>query len=154
SQWMSGAQKSGTGTEDYKTGWQHALADYQNLKRETDAKRVEWVQDAQIRALHNFLPIYENMRKAFAHLPQGESSSGWTAWANGCKQILKQFDEVLKQMNVEPIKTVGTQFDPRLHEALAERDDGKPSGEILEEAEAGFKSGERIIKPAKVIINK
>ena len=63
--------------------------------------------------------------------------------------------DALKAHGVERISSLGEQFDPSLHEAMMRREEeGKPENEILEEFQSGYKVGEQVIRPCKVIVNK
>jgi molecular chaperone GrpE len=65
--------------------------------------------------------------------------------------IVKQMDEILRQLQVNPIPTVGGAFDPRIHEALGsvERDD-LPDQHVAEEVRRGYRLRERLLRPALV----
>jgi molecular chaperone GrpE len=60
-------------------------------------------------------------------------------------------DEALRSLNVVPVETVGTQFDPRVHEALenVERTD-VPDHQIVDEVRRGYRIKERLLRPALV----
>jgi molecular chaperone GrpE len=146
--------------EEYKANWQRALADYRNLQKETAAMRSQWAQMSEENILQNFIPVYENFKKAF-NVENGEVDENgevlkkWQGWKQGIEYIMKQFGDVLKSYNVQEIKTIGEKFDPRWHEAISEEDvEGQEAGVILKEAEGGYKMGERVIKPARVIISR
>lgn len=155
--------ESGTGDEtarllaecaEYKQGWQRALADYQNLQKEVAARRVELVRMSELQILEEFIPVYEHLKLAF-RLQTSDFSPEQQKWADGIGYIMKQFGEILKAHNVEEIKTVGEKFDARLHEAVSEETaESVESGIIIKEVEGGYKMGDRVIKPAKVIIAK
>jgi molecular chaperone GrpE len=70
---------------------------------------------------------------------------------SGVELIVKQMEEVLRQMQVTPIATVGEQFDPRFHEAIGsvERDD-LPDHFVADEIRRGYKLRERLLRPAMV----
>ncbi len=70
---------------------------------------------------------------------------------HGVELIVKQMEEVLRQLQVSPIATVGEEFDPRIHEALGsvERDD-LPDQHVAEEIRRGYKLRERLLRPALV----
>lgn len=147
--------------EEYKSGWQRALADYKNLQRETEQRRGEWVKMSEVEILEDFIPIYENFKQAFSqdftNGPQtgGPTNSANENWKMGIECIKKQFAEVLKQHGVEEIKTVGEKFDPNLHEAGGEEEvEGKESGEIVREVSGGYKMGGKVIRAARVIVVK
>ena len=140
--------------EEYKSGWQRATADYQNLCREVDARRSELVAWSEQTILEEFLPVYANFKKAFA-----SKNGGWTPdqenWAKGIEYIMKQFELVLKQHGVEEIDAVGKQFDPTKHEAAGEEEcDEAEEGSVLKVVDPGFTMRGRVIKVARVIIKK
>lgn len=141
--------------EEYKANWQRALADYRNLQKETIAMRSQWAKMSEENILQNFIPVYENFKKAFNANPPTDGQKLWENWKQGIEYIMKQFGDVLKIYNVHEIKTIGEKFDPHSHEAVGEEaaEDREP-GFILKEVESGYKMGDRVIKPARVIISK
>jgi molecular chaperone GrpE len=70
---------------------------------------------------------------------------------SGVELIVKQMDEILRQLQVTPVPTVGEHFDPHLHEALGsvERAD-LPDQSIAEEVRRGYRLRERLLRPALV----
>jgi molecular chaperone GrpE len=70
---------------------------------------------------------------------------------SGVELIVKQMEEILRQMQVVAIPTLGEAFDPRLHEALGtvERDD-LPDQHVAEEIRRGYRLRERLLRPALV----
>lgn len=146
-------------SEEYKLGWQRALADYNNLQKETKSRMSEWIQMSELQILEEFIPVYDNFKKAFAHHPEldttTEEGKRIKNWVDGIGYIMKQFGEVLKNHKVEEIKTVGEKFDPKMHETVGEEEvEGKEQGEIIKEMDGGYTMGERVVKVAKVIIVK
>ena len=140
---------------EYLHNWKRALADYDNLKRETVKEKAEMVKFAQAMSAMNFIEVYENYKKALAHKPNAVDSKSVEQWFVGVEHIKKQFVETLKQLGIEEIKTVGEKFDPAEHEAVGEEAvEGKNAGEIIREIEGGYKMGEKAIKAAKVIVCK
>ncbi|MFH1286315.1 MAG: nucleotide exchange factor GrpE [Candidatus Magasanikbacteria bacterium] len=135
--------------QEYKTGWQRAQADYQNLKKEMSEKKIEWAQMSEIQIIEEFMPVLGNMKMAFA-----ADSTNMDSWKQGIEMIMKQFQDVIVQHGLNQIKTVGEEFNPELHEALAEEESEEESGIIVKEVEAGYRAGEKVIRPAKVIVSK
>ena len=67
--------------------------------------------------------------------------------------ILKQMEDALKGLNVQAVETVGTQFDPRIHEALGSIETKEfPDHQVLEEIRRGYKIREKLLRPALVRI--
>ena len=151
-------EKAKAEAQEFKAGWQRALADYKNLQREVEQRRGEWAQMSEAQILEEFLPVYDNFKKAFEQdFTNGQSPANSTNenWMKGIECIKKQFAEVLKQHGIEEIKTVGEKFDPALHEAGGEEYvEGKESGEIVREVSGGYKMGGKVIRAARVIVAK
>ncbi|PIT88247.1 MAG: nucleotide exchange factor GrpE [Candidatus Magasanikbacteria bacterium CG10_big_fil_rev_8_21_14_0_10_36_32] len=140
--------------DEYKNNWLRALADYQNLQKETVARRVEWAQMSERQILEEFIPIYEHLKLAISN-KQNKQSAGEDSWTDGIKNVIKQFQSVLKEHGVEEIKTVGEKFNPNLHEAAGhETVEGAGEDEIVKEISGGYKMGDKVIKAAKVIVAK
>jgi molecular chaperone GrpE len=151
---VGGHEQCEARSTEYKLGWQRAVADYQNLKKETEARRAEWVQMSEQQILEEFLPVYDHFKAAFYHHPElNVDQKNIQNWIDGIGYIMKQFGDILKNHGVEEIKTVGEKFDPVFHESAGEQE-GVESGLILKEVSGGYKMGKRVIKPARVIITK
>lgn len=141
--------------EGYEAKWKRALADYDNLKKETLKEKEAIGKFASALAAMEFTMVYDNYKKALVHKPEITDSKKVEQWIIGVEHIKNQFVSILKQMGVEEIKTVGEKFDPQFHEAVGEEEatDQKP-GVIIKEVDGGYKIGERVVKAAKVIISK
>ncbi len=138
---------------EYKMGWQRAQADYQNLVRETAKQKGEWMQMIKGNILEDFIPVYDNFKKAFAH--EATDPKQFENWKKGIEYIMKQFGDIIKQNGVEEIKTVGEIFDARVHEIVGEEEsETAREHEIIREVESGYKSAEKVLKVAKVIVAK
>ncbi|MFH2018764.1 MAG: nucleotide exchange factor GrpE, partial [bacterium] len=84
--------------EEYKIGWQRALADYKNLQKETTARLGEWAQMSERQILEEFIPVYDHLKLAIS--AKGGSSSGGNEeqlannndpWLVGVRLVAKQF---------------------------------------------------------------
>lgn len=133
---------------EYKTGWQRAVADYQNLQKEVSRQRADWATMSELAILQEFLPIYANFKMAFA-APHGDDQ-----WTRGIGFIMKQFSDALKAHDIEEIKTVGEVFDAARHEAVGEEASDQPEHTIVREVETGYVMKGKVIKVAKVIVSK
>jgi len=138
--------------EEYKSGWQRALADYKNLQREVSERRGEWARLSEQQVLEEFIPVYDHLRMAIQGVKNKEQGIN-DPWVDGVNHVLRQFAEILKSHGVEEIKTVGEIFNPELHEAVGE-EEGEEEGKILREIFAGYTMNGKVIRPAKVIVTK
>ncbi|MFA5109080.1 MAG: nucleotide exchange factor GrpE [Patescibacteria group bacterium] len=121
-----------------------ALADYQNLLKQTAKDREEFVKYAVSDFLQDIIPVYDHLKLSLSGLSEEEAKS---PWAVGVRHVLKQFKDILASRGVEEIKTVGEKFDHDLMEAI----DGK--GEtVMQEIMPGYKLNGKVIRHAKVIV--
>jgi len=143
--------------QEYKSGWQRAVADYHNLKKETEARKVELFQWSEEQIVNEFIPVYDNFKKAFEHHPELDISDEFhkkvKGWVDGIGFIKKQFEDVLKNHGVEEIKTDGV-FDTQYHEVVAEEEHESESGSIIRVVDSGYLMRGKVIKVAKVVVSK
>ncbi len=122
-----------------------ALADYQNLLKQTARDKQDFVKYAVSDFLQDLLPVYDHLKLSIAGLGEEESKN---PWAVGVSHVLKQFKEVLSSKGVEEIKTVSEKFDHDTMEAVS------GEGEIVaHEVSPGYKLNGRVIRPAKVVVS-
>lgn len=139
--------------EEYLQGWQRARADYDNLKRETESRSKDWIDIGTMRVVNELIPVYSNFKLAVDHIPPDQKE---VAWVQGVIYIKKNLEDLFTDLGLEIIKTVGEQFDEKLHYAISEEEsnDDSPSGIILKESSVGFKKGDKVITTAKVVVKK
>ena len=135
--------------EEYLAGWKRAKADLINFQKEQEKKQKDIIEFASASFILEILPIYESLKQALLHTDKGSEDL-----ATGIRQIKKQFDDLLKRLGIEEIKTIGEKFNPDFHEAVGKRkEEDKEEGIILEEVKTGFLINGKVLEPAKVIVN-
>lgn len=120
-------------------------ADFENA-RKRDAKERSELRDYSVaNAMETFLPVLDNFRLALAATGSADQLR------TGVELIVKQMEDALRSLSIEPVATVGVEFDPRVHEALdmVERDD-VPDHQVIEEVRRGYRIKERLLRPALV----
>jgi molecular chaperone GrpE len=120
-------------------------AEFENARRRGERERLEFRDYATGAVVERFLPVLDNFELALKSSGSGEQLRA------GVELILKQMEEILRQLHVSPVPAVGEQFDPRQHEALGtvERDD-LPDQHVAEEIRRGYRLRERLLRPALV----
>lgn len=137
-------EKRKDGHGSWEERYKRALADYQNLLKQTAREKEEFVKYALDDFLQNVLPVYDHLKLAMKGLSEAEAKN---PWAEGVKHVLKQFKEVLCQHGIEEIRTVGEKFDHNVMEAIS------GAGETVKtEVSPGYKLNGKVIRPAKVIV--
>ncbi|MFA6194704.1 MAG: nucleotide exchange factor GrpE [Patescibacteria group bacterium] len=130
--------------DTWENKYLRALADYQNLLKQTAKDREEFIKYALADFLQDILPVYDHLKLSMSGLGEEEAKN---PWAVGVKHVLKQFKDILEVRGVEEIKTVGEKFDHDLMEAL----DGQGE-KVKQEIMPGYKLNGKVIRHAKVIV--
>jgi molecular chaperone GrpE len=122
-------------------------AEFDNT-RKREIKERQDIRDYAIQsAVEPFLSVLDNFAlalKADASIEQLRS---------GVQLIVKQMEEALRGLNVQPLESVGAQFDPRIHEALGSIETLEhPDHQVLEEIRRGYKLRDKLLRPALVRI--
>ncbi len=120
-------------------------AEFDNARKRGEREKVEFREYATGSVIEQFLPVMDNFELAL------KSTGNADQLRSGVELIVKQMEDVLRQLQVTAVPTVGAEFDPRVHEALGsvERDD-LPDQHVAEEIRRGYKLRERLLRPAMV----
>jgi molecular chaperone GrpE len=122
-------------------------AEFENARKREARERADFRDFAVSGAVEQFLPVLDNF-----HLALGSAGSVEQLRA-GIELIVKQMEEVLRALNVQPVESVGVRFDPRVHEALESVDrNDLPDHQVLEEVRRGYRIRDRLLRPALVRI--
>jgi len=120
-------------------------AEFDNARKRAEREKVEYRDYATGAVVEQFLPVLDNFALALAANGSAEQLR------SGVLLIVKQMEDILRQLQVVPVATVGEPFDPRVHEALGtvERTD-MPDQHVADEIRRGYKIRERLLRPAMV----
>jgi molecular chaperone GrpE len=122
-------------------------AEFDNT-RKREAKERQDVRDYAIQsAVEPFLGVLDNFSLAL------KADGDVDQLRTGVQLIVKQMDDALRGLNVQPVEAVGAQFDPRIHEALGSIETLEhPDHQVLEEIRRGYKLRDKLLRPALVRI--
>jgi molecular chaperone GrpE len=120
-------------------------AEFENARKRAEREKQEFRDFAVGNVVEQFLPVLDNFELAL------KAKGSTEQLRSGVELIVKQMEEILRQLQVHPVATVGEEFDPRHHEALGtvERED-LPDQHVAEEVRRGYKLRERLLRPALV----
>ena len=125
------------------------LADFDNFRRRVTREKNETYQRATEAAIVEFLPVLDNFDRAIAQAP----ASG-DPFADGVRMVYEQFSNVLAKAGVTQIASMGEAFNPDVHEAIAyQPSPDAPEGQVIYEAKRGYRMGDRVVRPASVIVS-
>lgn len=140
--------------DELKDAAKRVAADFENFKKRVERDRVMWAQTAQSELLRNLLPIVDDFDRALQQATKQEVQPELKTWLAGFELINKSFYKFLQSYDVTPM-TQMTNFDPELHEALAQVESADhESGTIVEVAQKGFMIKDRVLRPARVTVAK
>ena len=125
-------------------------AEFENSRRRETKERQDVRDYAVQNAVEPFLGVMDNFKLALS------SQGSVDQLRAGVELILRQMEEALKGLNVQPVETVGAQFDPRVHEALGSIETAEyPDHQVIEEIRKGYKLRDKLLRPAfvKIAVN-
>jgi molecular chaperone GrpE len=129
------------------------LKDFENFKYRMDRERRGAFIDQIANLAGAMLPVLDNLDRAVASVDKSkvDGVSEFSTFFDGIALVNQQVYEVLGEMGVEPIKSIGESFDPMFHEAVAtEQRSDKPNNSISEEMLRGYRIGNRVIRHSMV----
>ncbi len=139
--------------QEYKDKYMRLLAETENTRKRLQKDKQDSIRFSTENVIAEFLTPMDNLENALRFAEQASPET--VNWARGFHMILEQFKNVLSDNGVTTFVSVGTLFDPHCHEAVeTEISDTQPEGTILQEYVKGYKSKDRIIRPAGVKVSK
>jgi molecular chaperone GrpE len=129
---------------------QRTAADFANYRRRTAEDRERELGLASELLLRKLLSVADDFDRALEAMPEELRSAGWI---EGIVLVDRKLRSLLESEGVTPIESVGRQFDPREHEAIANvPGTGRPDGEVVAEVQRGYRVRDRVLRPAMVTI--
>lgn len=116
---------------------------------ERDARRVH--EETRTKLVLQLLPVLDNLDRTLQAAADRREGS---AMVEGVRLVRSQLENVLRGYGVERIDAVGARFDPRVHDAIQVAPVRDPShhGLVLDQVEPGYRFGDRLLRPARVVV--
>ena len=138
--------------EMHKDRWMRLAAEFENYKKRTAREFEALIQSASEDVIRDLLPILDGVGRALAHKEEGQADT--EGYQEGVTMLMEQFPKVLENRNLKEIETVGQPFDPNVHEALMQApSDTIDAGHVTNVVERGYMLGEKVLRPAKVVVS-
>jgi molecular chaperone GrpE len=123
-------------------------ADFDNYKKRAARERDEYIARANERLLKELLPILDDLERALSAAEQHEEAQ----LEEGVRLTHRSLAQLLERNGVQEIPTDG-KFDPHVHEALlAQPAEDREQGDVLDVIQKGYKLGDHVVRPARVIV--
>ncbi len=122
-------------------------ADFENYKKDESERKEIWRREAQRDLSEDLISVIDNFERALA--AADEDSTIY----HGVKMVGDELFETLEQKGLKRISAEGEEFDPRLHNAV-DTEHHEDEDKVLEQKKPGYKHGEKVLRPADVIVSK
>jgi molecular chaperone GrpE len=127
-------------------------ADYDNFRKRTRKEASDAEKKGREEILKDLLPVFDNLERAVSH---AEKATDVQSVSDGIKMVVKQFGDTLGKLGIERVQTVGVPFDPSIHEAIQQLETAEfPPGTVAVEIQPGYRSNDRLLRPALVVVAK
>lgn len=136
---------------------QRRTRDFEAFKSRAERERKDTFQNQIGNVAMLMLPALDNLHRALEsaeHVPD-EKSDTFQQFYEGIALVSEQINEILQKMGIRPIRTVGEEFDPHVHEAVAtEETEEYSANTVCGEVLRGYIAGERVIRHSLVRVAK
>jgi molecular chaperone GrpE len=123
-------------------------ADFDNYRKRVAREQVELTRRANERILNELLPVLDDLERALEAAEAHEEAK----LEEGVALVARSLAAVLQKEGLEEVPTDG-KFDPHVHEALLSQPSDAEEGSIIEVLQKGYRLGDRVIRPARVVIS-
>jgi molecular chaperone GrpE len=132
-------------------------AEFDNYRRRIERERRDLSDYASADVLKSVIPLVDDLERALQAAPAADDAAvkdpraAIASYRAGVELIHKQLLDILRKKGVTPIDSIGTDFDPHIHQAVTQEvSDTHREGEVMQELARGYKLGDRLLRPAMV----
>ena len=134
--------------DEYLDALQRLKAEFDNYRKRAAREQVDLTSRAAERLVKELLPVLDDLERALAAAEEHEEAK----LEEGVALVHRALSDTLRRHGLAEIETDGA-FDPHVHEALlAQPAEGRESGEILDVVQKGYRLGDRVLRPARVVV--
>jgi molecular chaperone GrpE len=135
-------------SEDLLKRLKYLQAEFENYKKRTAKEMEMFLELSNQKIISSILPVIDDLERATESIKDEED-------ANGVKMIYDNFMKIVRSEGLEEIGTVGEEFDPFKHEAVAHvENDDLENNKIAEVVQKGFSFKSKVLRPSKVVVVK
>jgi molecular chaperone GrpE len=138
--------------DEYLSLAQRAQADFENYRKRSAREAAAATQRGAMKLAKELLPAVDNLERALEHAPEA-SNDAEQAFVAGIRHVHSDLIAALQRAGIERYSPEGEPFDPTLHEAVAQQPfDGFAPGTVVEVFQRGYRIGENVVRPARVVV--
>jgi molecular chaperone GrpE len=127
---------------------QRTQAEFENFRKRAAREASQAGERAKANLIRELLPVVDNLERALATANPEEDHL-----AEGVRLVHVELVNTLERNGVKAFDPAGEPFDPTVHEALSMREGDNGSGLVLDVVEKGYKLGDNVIRPARVVVS-
>lgn len=129
-------------------------ADFENYRKRMTAEVQAAAARGRSELIRDVVPVLDDLERAIQAAgldPEGDSDDGL---AHGVLLVFRSLRDSLARNGVEAVDPKGEKFDPTAHEALSTQPvDGVESGTVVEVLQKGYRLGDQLVRPARVVVS-
>lgn len=138
---------------DYKAKYFYVAAEMDNYRKRMEREKENLLKYGNERVLSDLLDVADNFDRTIGML-KGDTDQKVKNLVVGLDMVQKQFLDTMGKHGLNPIQSVGKEFDPNFHEAIAqEYAEGKKPNEVIKEFQKGYSLNGRVIRASKVVVS-
>ncbi|AOV94509.1 hypothetical protein AQV86_01120 [Nanohaloarchaea archaeon SG9] len=123
-----------------------AKADFENYKKKEDERKERHKEQAREKLAQELISVMDNLERAIM------SADEDSTLLQGVKMVSDQLYETLEKKGLQRIDAQGEEFDPNIHNAVETREH-EEERKILEQKRPGYMYGEKVLRPAEVVVS-
>lgn len=130
----------------------YMMAEFDNYRKQMEKQIESRIESGKAELLVKFLSLRDDYLRALEMAKQSKSE---TVVIEGLEGILKNFDSLLRSEGVMEIETIGTPFDPNVHDAIGfSHQDEIEENIITKEIRKGYMFNNKVLRPSLVLISR
>jgi molecular chaperone GrpE len=134
--------------DEYLDALQRLKAEFDNYRKRTAREQSELSTRAALRLVNELLPVLDDLERALAAAEEHEEAK----LEDGVRLVHRSLVDALRKEGLAEIETEGA-FDPNVHEAmLSQPSEDRQSGDVLDVLQKGYRIGDKVLRPARVIV--
>jgi molecular chaperone GrpE len=146
---IEAAREAAEERDEYLDALRRVAADFDNYRKRQERDRQQLLLDANERLIAALLPVLDDLERALDALEAHEPDKV----KDGVERVLRSLESTLEREGLQAIDPKDQPFDPHEHEALTSQPaDGVKEGTVVQVFQRGFRLGERVIRPARVVV--
>jgi molecular chaperone GrpE len=134
--------------DEYLDDLRRVAADFENYRKRAARDQESLVARAHERLVKELLPVLDDLERALEAAAEHEEAK----LEEGVRLVHRELAAALSKEGLVEIETNG-RFDPHVHEALLSQPSEEDDGAILEVIQKGYRLGDRVLRPARVVIS-